>query len=314
MWRKASLSGGERDALERILGHLRHLERTESWCEVGLFEAQAGEADLVPFGYGTPAGEMGIVYVLVAVPEIAMEGPHTVAGGRRKGEEAHLPAGSRYAAYFRTDRRRKCQILNRSGSHYGTMERRSEVRRTTKETDILVSANVDGAGECEVDTGVRFLDHMITSLAKHSMIDLKVSARSLDGIRHHLIEDTAIATGEALDGALGDRRGIVRFGHASVPMDESLGEAAVDLVKRPYHSLSLKLNGRAVEDVPAEDIVHFFQSLLLSLNCCTHLAVRYGENDHHMVEAAVKSLAVALRAAVAADPAQKGVPSTKGAM
>ena len=161
---------------------------------------------------------------------------------------------------------------------------------------------------------IRFLDHMVTALAKHSMTDLTVRARSLDGIRHHLVEDTAIAAGQALDGALGDRQGIARFGHASVPMDESLGEAAVDLVRRQYYSLSLNLEGKMVEDISSEDLVHFFQSLLSNMNCCTHLAVKYGKNDHHMVEAAVKSLAVAFRHAASVDPAQKGVPSTKGAM
>ncbi len=193
-------------------------------------------------------------------------------------------------------------------------ERRSTVRRTTKETDITISVSIDGTGRCAISTGINFLDHMMTALAKHSMIDLDVDAKSLDGIKHHLVEDTGIATGQAVDKALGDRRGITRFGHASVPMDESLAEATVDMVRRPYFKLSLGLSGSTVEDITGEDLVHFFQSLLSNLNCCTHLAVKYGENDHHMAEAAIKSLAVALRMAASHDPEQSGVPSTKGAM
>ena len=193
-------------------------------------------------------------------------------------------------------------------------ERRSAVRRTTKETDITISASIDGTGRCAISTGINFLDHVMTALAKHSMIDLDVDAKSLDGIKHHLVEDTGITAGQAVDKALGDRRGITRFGHASVPMDESLAGATVDMVRRPYFKLSLGLSGSPVEDITGEDLAHFFQSLLSNLNCCTHLAVKYGENDHHMAEAAIKSLAVALRMAVSHDPAQSGIPSTKGAM
>lgn len=192
--------------------------------------------------------------------------------------------------------------------------RSASVRRTTAETDVAVSVNIDGTGRCSVDTGINFLDHMATSLAKHSMIDLEVSSKSLDGIRHHLAEDTAIVVGDAISKALGSRRGITRFGHASVPMDESLAEAAVDMVMRPYLQISLKLSGDRIEDMASEDVVHFFQSLLTNMNCCAHLAVRYGQNDHHISEAAIKSLAVALRTAVSPDPARTGAPSTKGAM
>ena len=118
----------------------------------------------------------------------------------------------------------------------------------------------------------------------------------------------------SVDEALGDRGGIARFGHASVPMDESLAEASVDLVKRPYWRLDMPIKRSSIEDVSREDLEHFFQSLLQNLNCCVHLAVRYGENDHHKVEAAIKSLAVAFRAASSADRRQEGAPSTKGSM
>lgn len=193
-------------------------------------------------------------------------------------------------------------------------KRRAAVRRTTNETDITASVDIDGTGRCAVNTGINFLDHMITSLAKHSMMDFEINARSLDGIQHHLIEDTAISLGQAIDKASEPRQGITRFGHASVPMDESLAEATLDMIRRPYTKMSLMITGNSIEGVATEDLVHFFQSLLSNMNCCIHLTVRYGENDHHKVEAAVKSLAVAIRMAATHDPVRQGAPSTKGAM
>jgi len=146
------------------------------------------------------------------------------------------------------------------------------------------------------------------------MLDLVVKAKSNDKIEHHLIEDTAITIGSAIDKALGDRSGITRFSYASVPMDESLAEASVDLVKRPYYKLVLSMKRSKIEDISKEDVEHFFQSLLQNLNSCIHLTVKYGDNDHHKVEAAMKSLAVAFRIASSKDKKQKGIPSTKGAM
>ncbi len=192
--------------------------------------------------------------------------------------------------------------------------RKSVIKRTTKETEISVNLNIDGTGKTAIDTGIAFLDHLIISLAKHAMLDLKVKAKSMDNIEHHLIEDTGIAIGAAIDKALGKRSGITRFSHASVPMDESLAEATVDLVKRPFFKLSLLTKRNKIEGMSKEDIEHFFQSLLQNLQCCVHLTVKYGENDHHKIEAAIKSLAVALRIAVTKDKKQKGIPSTKGSM
>lgn len=192
--------------------------------------------------------------------------------------------------------------------------RKASVKRATSETDISVSVSIDGTGRTSAGTGIRFIDHLIASLGKHAMMDLSVEARSNDGIGHHLVEDSAIALGQAIDEALGKREGIARFGSASVPMDESLADATIDLVRRPYWRLDLPLGRDSIEDVPREDLEHFFQSLLQNLNCCAHLSVRYGENDHHKAEAAIKSLAVALRGAAARDPRQGGVPSTKGSM
>ncbi len=192
--------------------------------------------------------------------------------------------------------------------------RKNRIKRTTNETDVTVSVNIDGTGKTLIDTGISFLDHMITALGKHGMIDLQVKAKSRDKIEHHLIEDTAIAIGSSIDKALGNRSGITRFSFASIPMDESLAEASIDLVKRPYYKLSLQMKRSKIEGMSKEDIEHFFQSLLQNLNCCIHLTVKYGENDHHKIEAAMKSFAVALRTAVSKDSKQKGIPSTKGAM
>jgi imidazoleglycerol-phosphate dehydratase len=192
--------------------------------------------------------------------------------------------------------------------------RTSKIKRTTKETDVIVSVNLDGQGKTSVTTGISFLDHLITAFGKHSMMDLQVKAKSVDKIEHHLIEDTAITIGSAVDKALGNRSGIVRFSYASVPMDESLAEASIDLVKRPFSRISLSLKRSKIEDMSKEDIEHFVQSLIQNLNSCIHLTVKYGENDHHKIEAAIKSLAVALRIASSKDKKQKGIPSTKGAM
>ena len=192
--------------------------------------------------------------------------------------------------------------------------RKSEIKRTTKETDVAVSVNLDGTGKTITNTGIEFLDHLISALGKHSMIDLQVKAKSRDKIEHHLIEDTAITIGSAIDKALGNRTGITRFSYASVPMDESLAEASIDLVRRPYYNLTLLTKRAKIEGMSKEDIEHFFQSLLQNLNSCIHLTVKYGDNDHHKIEAAMKSLAVALRIAASKDKKQKGIPSTKGAM
>ena len=192
--------------------------------------------------------------------------------------------------------------------------RKSSINRSTKETSVSVSVNLDGTGKTTIQTGINFLDHLITAFGKHGMMDLKVTAKSNDKIEHHLIEDTAITIGLAIDKALGTRSGITRFSYASVPMDESLAEASIDLVKRPFWKLVLSIKRNTIEDISKEDLEHFFQSLLQNLNSCVHLTVKYGDNDHHKVEAAIKSLAVAFREASSYDKKQKGVPSTKGSM
>ena len=188
--------------------------------------------------------------------------------------------------------------------------RTEEVYRKTKETEVKVKVNLDGEGKANVNTSVPFLDHILTSLATHSLIDISASVKG--DLMHHSIEDLALGLGEALNKALGAREGITRFGNAAAPMDCSLAFAAVDLVKRPYFKIDLKLRGKKVEGMPTEDIVHFFESLTQSLQANVHIFIEYGSNDHHKAEAATKALALSIRQAVTMDPRRKGVPSSKG--
>jgi imidazoleglycerol-phosphate dehydratase len=193
-------------------------------------------------------------------------------------------------------------------------KRIAKLERVTKETSVTVEVNIDGSGKTAVKTGIPFIDHLITSIGKHSMIDITLTGKSNDDILHHLAEDVAIALSQTIDKALGSREGITRFGSAMVPMDESLASVAIDLVKRQFHKTDLKLVRDSIEGLPREDLEHFVRSLMQNLNACTHVIVEYGDNDHHKVEAALKAFAIALRAAVSIDGKRKGVPSTKGAM
>jgi imidazoleglycerol-phosphate dehydratase len=190
--------------------------------------------------------------------------------------------------------------------------RSDEVYRKTRETEVRVKVNLDAEGKANVNTGVAFLDHMVTSLATHSLIDITATVKG--DLKHHSVEDLAIGLGEALNKALGTREGITRFGYAAAPMDCSLAFAAVDLVKRPYFKIDLKLRGKKIEDMPTEDINHFFETLATSTQANVHVFVQYGSNDHHKAEAAIKALALSLRQAIALDPRRKGVPSSKGAI
>jgi len=200
-------------------------------------------------------------------------------------------------------------IINRN-----KIPRTAKIERTTHETSIDVDLNIDGSGQTTVSTGLPFIDHLITSLGKHSMLDINLSAKTKDGIVHHLIEDASIALSLAIDKALSDRLQIMRFGYALIPMDECLSYAAIDLVRRQFHNIQLKLVRDIIEEVPKEDLEHFVLSLAQNLDACTHIVVQYGDNDHHKVESAIKAFAVALRMAVSIDDKRVGIPSTKGAM
>jgi len=188
----------------------------------------------------------------------------------------------------------------------------SEVSRKTSETDVQIKVNLDGTGIANIDTGVEFLNHMLKSLATHSLIDITVQANG--DLTHHILEDVAICLGEALLKALGDAAGIRRFGYAIVPMDCSVAFATVDLSRRPYVKADLKLRGKKIEDMPCENIIHFIESLAISLRANVHVWVQYGSNDHHKVEAAFKALALSLRQAISTDPRRRGVPSSKGVL
>ncbi len=196
------------------------------------------------------------------------------------------------------------------------MTREASVSRTTSETDIRLSLDLDGSGRAEIATGIGFLDHMLTSLARHALFDLSVAARGdLHVDFHHTTEDVGIVLGQALARAVGDKRGIARFGHALVPMDEALAEAAVDLSGRPYLAWSVAFRQPKIGDMDTELFEEFFRALAMNGLFNLHLTARAGTNAHHVAEACFKATARALRAAVAIDPRLgEAVPSTKGAL
>lgn len=187
-----------------------------------------------------------------------------------------------------------------------------EAAGKTKEVEVTAKINLDGEGKAKISTTIAFLDHMLTSLATHSMLDIEVQAKG--DLAHHIVEDTALCLGKALDKALSERKGLNRFGSASVPMDESLAQVTLDLVKRPYCVINMKLERESIEGMAKEDIFHFIRSLSFSSQITLHVNVPYGENDHHKVEAAFKALALSLRQASSIDPKRAGPPSSKGAM
>jgi imidazoleglycerol-phosphate dehydratase len=197
------------------------------------------------------------------------------------------------------------------------MSRTGRVERATKETKVLVELELDGSGVTAVQTGVPFFDHMLAQLGKHGLLDLTVQAEGdIEVDAHHTVEDTALALGQALRDALGDKAGITRFGDALVPLDETLARAAVDLSGRPY-AVHSEPAGMAplIGTYDTTLTRHFFESLAHSAGICVHLDVLAGRNPHHIVEAQFKAFARALRAAVALDPRAPGaIPSTKGVL
>lgn len=195
-----------------------------------------------------------------------------------------------------------------------TVTRTATGTRETSETKVSIEVNIDGSGSATVNTANQFLNHMIESFSKHSLLDVSVDAVSKDGIAHHLAEDIAITLGETISKALAERDGIRRFGTKTAPMDESLAEATLDLIKRQHCSASLGIRGDTIEGVPREDLEHFVESLLKSMSCCAHITVTRGTNDHHRLEAAIKALALSFREAAELDPRRTGPPSSKGTM
>ena len=197
------------------------------------------------------------------------------------------------------------------------MTRTSRVGRVTTETQVIVELTIDGAGVSQSDTGVPFFDHMLSQLARHGSLDLSVQCRGdIDVDAHHSVEDTALAIGQAVREALGDKAGINRFGDALVPLDETLVRAAIDLSGRPY-CVHTEPEGMSplIGTYDTTLTRHFFESLAHSAGICVHLDVLRGRNPHHIVEAQFKAFARAFRTAAAADPRAGGiVPSTKGVL
>jgi imidazoleglycerol-phosphate dehydratase len=194
--------------------------------------------------------------------------------------------------------------------------RTARVERITTETQVLVELDLDGTGTAEVETGVPFFDHMLAQLGKHGCIDLTVRTHGDTEIdAHHTVEDTALALGQALREALGDKAGISRFGDALVPLDETLAQAAVDLSGRPYAvHVEPGLMPPTIGSYDTTLTRHFFESLAIAAGICVHLTVLTGRNPHHIVEAQFKAFARALRAAATRDPRAAGIPSTKGTL
>ncbi len=194
------------------------------------------------------------------------------------------------------------------------MSRTAEIERKTKETQVSLRLSLDG-GASEISTGVGFLDHMLDLLARHGRLGMELKASGdLETGAHHTTEDVGIVIGQAIDRALGDRSGIRRYGAATVPMDEALAECAIDVSGRPFTVWSAELPDVAIAGFDAELAEEFFRAVANNAKLTLHLHVRYGSNAHHMVEAAFKAFARALREALAIDPDEPGVPSTKGTL
>ena len=191
--------------------------------------------------------------------------------------------------------------------------RQSKIERKTKETDISLQLDLDGTGKTEIDTGIGFFDHMLELLGRHALVDLKVKATGdVDVDYHHTVEDVGLVFGKALDEALGDRKGLVRYGFASIPMDETLCEASVDLGGRPFIVVQSPMKHMMAKDFEVKLVEEFFRAVSVESRSNIHLRQIYGDEAHHVCEGFFKSYARALRAAKAIDPNEKGIPSSKG--
>lgn len=194
------------------------------------------------------------------------------------------------------------------------MSRSATVERTTRETSVKVELDLDGTGQVSVSTGVGFFDHLVTSFGSHALFDLTITTDGdLEIDDHHTVEDTALALGQALSEALGDRVGIQRFGDASVPMDEALARCALDLSGRAYAVLDIPLRQPSIGNFSTQNLPHAIEAMARTGAFSLHLSAT-GHNDHHIAEAAIKALARAVRAAVEPDSRRDGVASTKGTL
>jgi imidazoleglycerol-phosphate dehydratase len=194
------------------------------------------------------------------------------------------------------------------------MTRAAEIARKTRETDVTVAVDLEG-GEVSASTGVGFFDHMLELLGHHGRLGVRVEAKGdLQTGAHHTVEDVGIALGQALDGALGDRSGIRRYGYMAVPMDEALGMCAIDVSGRPLCVFAADLPAISIAGFDTELTQEFFRAVATNAKLTLHLGTRYGSNAHHLIEACFKAFARALRQAVEIDPGEAGVPSTKGTL
>lgn len=192
-------------------------------------------------------------------------------------------------------------------------KRKAKVKRKTSEVEVTVDINLDGKGKYEIDTGIPFFDHMLSQFAKHGYFDLNIKAAGdIDVDFHHTVEDVGLALGDAILKALGDKKGISRFGEAAVPFDETLATTNVDLSGRPYLVFKAQIPKSKVGDFDLELAEEFFKSFSNTLMCNLHIELKYGDNLHHMVEAVFKSVGRALDNATKLDPRSNEVPSTKG--
>jgi imidazoleglycerol-phosphate dehydratase len=193
------------------------------------------------------------------------------------------------------------------------MDRTAEIFRQTKETKVKVSINLDGTGKTSAETGIGFFDHMLDLLGRHSLIDLSIHAEGdLQVDAHHTVEDVGIVLGQALEKALGDKRGISRYGWAIVPMDETLAQSVIDLCGRSAFIYNAKYSAGSIGNFPVELVEEFFKAFSTNAKLNLHINVPYGSNNHHISEAIFKATARALRLAVSPDPRNPDVPSTKG--
>lgn len=194
--------------------------------------------------------------------------------------------------------------------------RRAEIARATSETEIRLALDLDGSGRAEVTTGVGFFDHMLTALARHGMLDLTVAAKGdLHIDDHHTTEDVGIVLGQALRQALGDKRGIRRYGHSLLPMDEALAEAAIDISGRPFLAWQVAFQRPKIGTFDTELVEEFFRAFAFNAGITLHVTLKAGTNAHHVAEACFKAVARALRMAVEPDPRAAGaIPSTKGSL
>ena len=204
--------------------------------------------------------------------------------------------------------------MSETGGSGAGPARTGRIDRQTGETAIRVELVLDGEGQSDIETGLGFLDHMLTALARHGRFDLQLGCEGdLEVDDHHTAEDSALALGAAFDQALGDRRGIHRFGHAYAPLDEALARAVIDFSGRPSAHVDLGFKRERIGDIATENLTHFLVSLATTARMTLHVDLIRGENDHHRAEAAFKALALALRQAVARDGGNE-VPSTKGVL